>query len=136
MSTQEQPDEIISEKISTLVGISHDTGDLVLLLKKDRDAKQVDAEFRVHRALISLHSSVLRDLVESANPNEYIDGCPIIPCYGDSPDDFRALLTALYNGMYVPILLEDGIPILTFMIQCHFSGEIGFRCRVGHPAIK
>jgi len=105
MSTQEQPDEIISEKISTLVGISHDTGDLVLLLKKDRDAKQVDAEFRVHRALISLHSSVLRDLVESANPNEYVDGYPVIPCFDDSAEDFRALLTALYNGLYMSIVL-------------------------------
>ena len=83
MSTQES-DKNTPENGPTFIGINHDTDDVVLSLKKDRDAKQVDAEFRVHRAIISLHSFVLRDLVESANPNEHVDGCPVIPCYGNS----------------------------------------------------
>jgi hypothetical protein len=91
------------ETIPSLVDINHEDGDVVLSLRKADDVQHVNADFRVHRAIISLHEgSVLRHLVEAADPSEYVDGRPVIPCYGDSVEDFRPLLMALYNGLWVP----------------------------------
>ncbi|KAF8493605.1 hypothetical protein JB92DRAFT_3147236 [Gautieria morchelliformis] len=93
------------ETIPSLIDITHDDGDTVLSVRKAHDVQHADAEFRVHRAIISLHGgSVLRHLVEAADPSEYVDGRPVIPCYGDSVEDFSALLMALYNGL---ALLHD-----------------------------
>jgi hypothetical protein len=91
-----------SEPTSGLIGVSHEDGDLVLATGERED--HIEETFCVHRAIICLHSAALRDLVENARQDEYMDGRPVVRCY-DSASDIRALLCALYNGLYVPLPL-------------------------------
>jgi len=51
-------------------------------------------QFRVHRSILSAHSSVLKDMVPNAE--ELVEGCPIIHL-SDSAEDMAHLLKALHD---------------------------------------
>jgi hypothetical protein len=51
-------------------------------------------QFRVHRSILSAHSSVLKDMVPNAE--ELVEGCPII-LLSDSAEDMAHLLKALHD---------------------------------------
>ena len=62
--------------------------------------------FRFHKSVVSLHSSVFRDLFSIPQPSlilidgevlEIFDGCPVVHV-SDTSYDFRELLRAIYGG--------------------------------------
>ncbi|KAI0365150.1 hypothetical protein BV20DRAFT_1004670 [Pilatotrama ljubarskyi] len=55
--------------------------------------------FRIHRGVLSRHSSVFRDLFELPQPDGglVMDGCPVVHI-SDPPLDLSRLLQALYDG--------------------------------------
>ena len=63
--------------------------------------------FRFHKSVVSLHSSVFRDLFSIPQPSlilidgevvEVFDGCPVVHV-SDTSYDFRELLRAIYGGV-------------------------------------
>ena len=82
-----------------LIGASHEDGDLVLATGERKD--EIEENFLVHKALMALHSPVLRDMLENADPVDVtgpMNNVPVVRCY-DSASDIRILLCALYNGL-------------------------------------
>ncbi|KAM5544046.1 hypothetical protein V8D89_002232 [Ganoderma adspersum] len=65
-----------------------------------------DTAFRFHKSVVSLHSSVFRDLFSIPQPeslmgeevDEKFDGCPVVHV-SDTSYDFRELLRAIYGGV-------------------------------------
>lgn len=57
-----------------------------------------NTQFRVHRSMLSLHSSVFRDMFQFPQPfgEHDVDGCPVVHLT-DDPDDFEQLLKVVYD---------------------------------------
>ena len=58
--------------------------------------------FRFHKSVVSLHTSVFRDLFSIPQPSpvgeESFDGCPVVHV-SDTSYDFRELVRAIYCGV-------------------------------------
>ena len=61
--------------------------------------------FRFHKSVVSIHSSVFRDLFSIPRPSptgeevdETFDGCPVVRV-SDTSYDFRELIRAIYSGV-------------------------------------
>ncbi|KAJ7081144.1 hypothetical protein B0H15DRAFT_890405 [Mycena belliarum] len=58
-------------------------------------------QFRVHASILSAGSSVFKDMFEVAqapiNPEEQVEGCPLIHLYDDSAQEVEVVLMALYD---------------------------------------
>ena len=61
-----------------------------------------NSQFRVHRSMLSRHSSVFRDMFSVPQPTDEknIEGCPVI-YLPDSAEDVSCLLSALYDHQQV-----------------------------------
>ena len=70
-----------------------DDGNVVLLAD--------NVAFKVHRSLLSRHSTVFKDLFELSQPSaaldEQLDGVPLVKLH-DSSHDLADLLDVIYNG--------------------------------------
>lgn len=70
-----------------------DDGNIVLLVD--------NVAFKVHRSLLSRHSTVFKDLFELSQPStsidEQMDGIPLVKLH-DSPHELADLLDVIYNG--------------------------------------
>ena len=56
-------------------------------------------QFRVHRTMLSRHSTIFKDMFSVAQPGDLdpsIEGCPLVHL-SDSPEDIRHILSALYD---------------------------------------
>ncbi|KAF7315146.1 BTB domain-containing protein [Mycena indigotica] len=66
-------------------------------------------QFRVHWGLLTMHSTVFKDMYALPQPNASeptVEGCPVVEVH-DDPVDLQNLLKALYNPTY---LLQDSLP--------------------------
>lgn len=58
---------------------------------------QVDrTQFRVHRSILSRHSSVFADMFALPQPNDtsdWVEGCPVVIMSGDEAEDWEMVLS-------------------------------------------
>lgn len=62
-----------------------------------------NVQFRVHRSMLSLHSTVFADMFRMPQPIQpdletYIEGCPVVTL-ADSADDVSAIISIFYGNM-------------------------------------
>ena len=62
-----------------------------------------NAQFRVHRSLLSLHSNVFRDMFSMPQPTDIttmlnVDGCPVITLL-DRASDLEHVLSVFYENI-------------------------------------
>ena len=80
--------------------------------------------FRVHRSILSMHSTVFSDMFSIPQPPDQtaIEGCPVVHLH-DSADDFTYLLKALYNPLYAKLIFcQNGI--LTRLISATLPAQV------------
>jgi len=56
-------------------------------------------QFRVHMSILSLHSTVFRDMFQIPQPENaeiFIEGCPLVQV-SDSTEDITIMLSAMYT---------------------------------------
>jgi len=60
-----------------------------------------ETQFRVHRGILALHSTVFKDMFEMPQPSEEptVEGCPVVQL-SDTAADVERLLNAVYNCLY------------------------------------
>ena len=75
-------------------------------------------QFRVHRSMLSRHSSVFRDMFSVPQPpgdqEPVIEGCSIVHV-SDSCQDWDNLLTLMYDSLRFADLFAEKYGWLTFM---------------------
>ena len=65
-------------------------------------------QFRVHMSILSLHSTVFRDMFEIPQPENgepSVEGCPLVQV-SDSVEDFTVMLSAMYKLVLLLVLLS------------------------------
>ncbi|PSR71210.1 hypothetical protein PHLCEN_2v12864 [Hermanssonia centrifuga] len=89
-------------------------GDIVLSLEKGKTTQI----FRVHRALLSHHSPVFRDMLSlgAQSNNAKYDGVPIVHIPDDDADDFAELVRVLYDPSALYLKLEKNNPDLSLLL--------------------
>lgn len=57
-----------------------------------------ETQFRVHRGVLAMHSTVFKDMFEMPQPSEGLteEGCPVVHL-SDTAADVEHLLNAVYN---------------------------------------
>lgn len=85
-------------------------GNIVLLAK---DANESVA-FKVHRGQLERHSEIFCDLFSIPQPGHQVllEGCCMVELH-DDPSDVFCLLSALYDGLWVPSSFQSITPKLT-----------------------
>ena len=79
-------------------------------------------QFRVHRSMLSRHSSVFRDMFSVPQPpgdqESAVEGCSIVHL-SDSPQDWENLLTLMYDNLRFANLFAEKsgwlMPMRTFL---------------------
>lgn len=68
-------------------------------------------QFRVHKSMLSNHSSIFKDMFANAAPigEELVEGCPVIHL-SDSPVDMHHVLRAIYERGCVCPFAPSGVP--------------------------
>ena len=77
-------------------------GNIILIAHTGDD--QDGVAFKVHRGILSRHSEIFRTMFEipqGSSDAEMLDDCLIVRMY-DLPNELSNLITALYDGAYVP----------------------------------
>lgn len=54
--------------------------------------------FRVHKSVLALHSTIIRDMLLVAGPLEHDEGCPVVVMEGDFAQEWEELLLLIYHG--------------------------------------
>ena len=57
-----------------------------------------ERQFRVHRGILAMHSTVFKDMFEMPQPSEEptVEGCPVVKL-SDTAADVEHLLSVVYN---------------------------------------
>ncbi|KAJ7094272.1 hypothetical protein C8R44DRAFT_645397 [Mycena epipterygia] len=86
-----------------------------------------DTQFRVHWGVLSLHSSVFRDIQGLPQPPEQpsVEGCPVVEL-SDSVEDVNNLLKALYNPS-VLFFLKKAIPLSVIASHIRLGRKYEFK---------
>ncbi|KAI0046528.1 hypothetical protein FA95DRAFT_1559987 [Auriscalpium vulgare] len=74
--------------------------------------------FRVHQSVLSMHSTVFRDMFEHSSPgrDEHFEECAVVRLH-DSADDMHHLLKTLYFRSYGQDKSKLGLPRLTSLLR-------------------
>ncbi|KIJ40241.1 hypothetical protein M422DRAFT_780739 [Sphaerobolus stellatus SS14] len=87
----------------------HENGNIILSVKDDHSGEE--HQFKIHKYVLKLHSTVFRDMLEVGQAHEL---CSTVALKGDSVDDVCALLRVLYTGFmaYDTLTFENALGIL------------------------
>ncbi|KAF5330253.1 hypothetical protein D9758_014447 [Tetrapyrgos nigripes] len=75
-----------------------DDGNIILLTREESFPRTA---FKVHRGVLVRHSEVFQGMLEIPNAlssSETIEGCQVVPMWGDIPVELGNLVKALYDG--------------------------------------